>query len=161
MKRIQLKKYGEIDRPITWCLQLFTFDFIRFEGRETASLLPSLLPSLLYLFLEDFSSKIICQFYVDNDAAMIRKQYKFLEKDLTKASTNRHNRPWILAMGYHPFYCNSRDPKASQGRLYFGKWLVKGLTVSQDCLWKSIRKTIFLSWSRFKPIIKYWLKEKM
>ena len=56
------------------------------------------------------------QFYVENDAAMIRKQYEFLQNDLTKANSNRHNRPWIVAMGHHPFYCNCPDRKCTHGR---------------------------------------------
>ena len=57
------------------------------------------------------------QFYFENDAAMIKKQYEFLEQDLAKANRNRQNRPWIVGMGHQPFYCNRLDLQCTfQGR---------------------------------------------
>ncbi|KAK7114474.1 acid phosphatase type 7-like [Littorina saxatilis] len=45
-------------------------------------------------------------FFTHHEAYACR-QFYWLVDDLTKANTNRHNVPWVVAMGHRPMYCSN------------------------------------------------------
>ncbi|XP_062571546.1 acid phosphatase type 7-like [Saccostrea cucullata] len=64
-------------------------------------------------------------FFVDNQD-YVCKQYNWLLEDLKKANQNRHNRPWIIAMGHRPMYCSNKNIDDCTGRV-LGYWVKYGL----------------------------------
>lgn len=44
-------------------------------------------------------------YYTEYGTEQIKRQFEFLEEDLTKANKQRNERPWIIVMGHRPLYC--------------------------------------------------------
>ncbi len=45
--------------------------------------------------------------------------FEWLDADLRKATENRENVPWIVAVGHRPMYCSSLPPASSSSSSYF------------------------------------------